>query len=151
MASWSDLAVSAIAGLGAGVVGSLVAPWVNWGVEQRREQRKARADLLRAVEIDIEEPTFTLSEFVGSQIYQTIVPYLKISVREELERVVYSHNFVIDDSGRQVLVTEGVVLDLLLPKGGYQRDKRMYFSEEQRAVLELRKEVVRLKSLWSLI
>ena len=36
----------AAAGLISGVIGSLFAPWVQWGVESRRERMKARRALL---------------------------------------------------------------------------------------------------------
>lgn len=34
-------------GLLGGVVGSLIPPWVNWGIELRREKMKYRRELIR--------------------------------------------------------------------------------------------------------
>jgi hypothetical protein len=45
---WSSIVAGALAGLAAGVVGSLIAPWVQLAVENRRETRTHRR---RSIEI----------------------------------------------------------------------------------------------------
>jgi tetrahydromethanopterin S-methyltransferase subunit E len=38
--------IIAIIGFVAGAVGSLIAPWVNWGIEQRKQRRASRNALI---------------------------------------------------------------------------------------------------------
>ena len=38
--------IPAVAGLLSGALGSVVAPWINWGIEARRERMKSRRALL---------------------------------------------------------------------------------------------------------
>lgn len=52
----AQILIPAVAGLVSGAVGSLVAPWVRWGIEARRERMKARRELLVNVRTLLAEP-----------------------------------------------------------------------------------------------
>lgn len=43
---WSAIVAGGIAGLGSGVIGSIVAPWINWGIEKKKLQLAARKKMI---------------------------------------------------------------------------------------------------------
>src|SRR5438132_10375429 len=61
-AIWSIL-VPSLLGLLSGAVGSLIAPWVNWGVEKRREKLKYRREVIHRCRERIDSPDFTKQSF----------------------------------------------------------------------------------------
>jgi hypothetical protein len=44
--TWQIALISGVFGLLAGVVGSLIAPWINWGIEKQRLKLQHRRDLV---------------------------------------------------------------------------------------------------------
>ena len=60
--------IPAIAGLLSGAVGSLIAPWVQWGIEARRERMKGRRDLLAEARRLLGKPP-PVSEFRKQPLY----------------------------------------------------------------------------------
>lgn len=67
----APLVVSAITGLVSGTFGSLVAPWINWGVEAQRERTKARRALLEEVRLAMTAPP-PVSHFRKTPLYSRI-------------------------------------------------------------------------------
>ena len=67
-----------------GVIGSLIAPWVQWGVEKRRLRQAKRRELISACRIllatDIDKKTFREAEF-----YLKLRPHLYQLVIDEIE------------------------------------------------------------------
>lgn len=49
--------ISAVAGLVAGTIASLIAPWINWGIEKRRMRRQKRQGLLTQLRSYLESPS----------------------------------------------------------------------------------------------
>jgi hypothetical protein len=45
---WATAIIAAVTGLGSGAVGSIIAPWSNWGVEKRRDKLTARRNQIAA-------------------------------------------------------------------------------------------------------
>ena len=76
--------IPAAAGLVSGVIGSLVAPWVQWGVESRRERKAGRKALLAEVRTLLAEPP-SLPEFRRLPIYSRLVPLVSEKTREVLK------------------------------------------------------------------
>ena len=72
---WSII-VPAIAGLLAGVVGSLVAPWVNWTIEKRREKMKYRREFIQRCREKIESADFDRFAFFATHEYLTLKQFL---------------------------------------------------------------------------
>ncbi|RJQ62188.1 MAG: hypothetical protein C4530_05275 [Desulfobacteraceae bacterium] len=74
----------ALLGLSAGIVGSLIAPWANWGVEKRRARQARRSELINSCRMllstDIDKKRFRETE-----LYSRIRPHLYKRVIEELE------------------------------------------------------------------
>jgi len=81
---WNIL-VSAVVGLIAGAVGSLIAPWVAWAVEKRRSLLRARRETLRRWRDFVEHFNFTEQQFGDTAVYSEIRPYLSTDIREHLE------------------------------------------------------------------
>ena len=78
--------VIAVIGLVSGAIGSLVAPWVNWGVEKRRIKREARAAKIAEWRSYVEMFDFDNEEFGGTSIYADMRP----SLREDIVSIVES-------------------------------------------------------------
>jgi hypothetical protein len=72
----SKVIISAIAGLISGVIGSLVAPWINWRIENKKLTRKSREDLIRSAREALEKDDLSNNEFRHLPIYSRIKPYL---------------------------------------------------------------------------
>ena len=90
--------VSAIVALVAGAIGSLVAPWVNWGVEKRRqrfERRKEMVESWRQLLRDVSEFTVVENEDVryapligllsAHAAYFSLQPHLSQETRDAIE------------------------------------------------------------------
>lgn len=76
----------AILGFVAGAIGSLVAPWVNWGIEKRREKRKRRQELVDSWCQYIENE-FEWSSFRNTAMFSQMKPYLSEKMVKELDPV----------------------------------------------------------------
>lgn len=80
----SKIITPAIVGLLSGALGSLLAPWIHWGIEKRREDRKKKQDLInlwrryiaRSFKWDIFRDTVTFSQ---------MKPYLSDNIIKELD------------------------------------------------------------------
>jgi len=70
-----DKVVSSLLGLVGGVIGTFLAPWVNWGIETRRERIKARKQLIEDTRMILQDPP-PVSEFRKLPIYFRIKPFL---------------------------------------------------------------------------
>ena len=91
----------AIAGLIAGLVGSLIAPWVSWGIEARRERMKSRRALLdEAMQVLAEPPP--LAEFRRLPLFFKIKHLLSPATKKTL-----AGKFAKDGSESLVVVVGG--------------------------------------------
>ncbi len=70
-----EVVISAGAGLLAGIVGSLVAPWVHWGIERRRAQMNGRRELITSARETMTNQDDMLS-FIQSDAYHQLKPFL---------------------------------------------------------------------------
>ena len=75
----------AIAGLISGVIASLIAPWVQWAIEKRRNLFTYRRELIRSWREDIENYDHAEGNIRVTATYSAIRPHLKVEVRERLE------------------------------------------------------------------
>lgn len=102
--------IGGISGLVAGVAGSLVAPWVHWGIEKRRDQRVARRELLRSAREYVASRRFGASQFSRQPEYARLKPYLS----PENVRAIESDEEVrdqMDDPGQFLESTRAGVLE----------------------------------------
>jgi hypothetical protein len=88
-------AVPAFIGLLAGVVGSLIAPWVNWGIEKRKLRLNARRDVIAAARQMINRGSDKF-EFRESTSYSRLRPFLSDRTKKEIE----SDKITVQLSGR---------------------------------------------------
>ena len=85
--NWELIISAAITGGIFGTLGSLIAPWINWGVEKKRmkvNRRIAMIDQLRKSLDSMEE--YDNRTFTQSAIYSNIRPYLDRKLMEYIER-----------------------------------------------------------------
>jgi hypothetical protein len=75
--------IPGVIGLIAGIVGSLIAPWVHWGVEKRRTRQAKRREMISSCRMllstDIDKKTFRETE-----TYSKIHPHLQKHVVDEV-------------------------------------------------------------------
>lgn len=74
-ALWS-IVIPALCGLLTGVIGSLVAPWVHWRIELKRERLQHRRGLVAQCRAKVGGVGFQPKEFWGTPEYAMIEPYL---------------------------------------------------------------------------
>lgn len=78
------IAVPAVVGLASGAVGSLIAPWVNWGIEKKRLLIAARREFLKECR-ELIHSAPPREEFRSSNVYARLLPLLSSGTRELVE------------------------------------------------------------------
>jgi hypothetical protein len=73
-------------GLITGAIGSLIAPWVKWGIEKKRMRREARIKVIKELKTLAAEREFDRVKIVNSPNYLTVKEHLSLITIEELER-----------------------------------------------------------------
>ena len=77
--------IPAVIGFLGGVIGSLIAPWVQWGIEKRRLRQSKRRELINNCRMflatDVDNKTFRKTE-----LYSKLRPHLYQLVIEEIEK-----------------------------------------------------------------
>jgi hypothetical protein len=76
-ATWVVIATSAVSGLLAGAVGSLGAPWANWGVEKHRLKLQARARMTHEARMSLKHPSLSASDLRGTELFSRLKAYLR--------------------------------------------------------------------------
>jgi hypothetical protein len=77
--------IGGVSGLLAGVVGSLVAPWIHWGIEKRRDRRTTQRDLLSAAREYAASREFGASSFAKHAVYARLKPHFNTDVVRAVE------------------------------------------------------------------
>jgi hypothetical protein len=78
--------IAAVTGLISGVIGSLFAPWVHWGVEKRRKRQENRAELVRLWRQVIGERRFSRTDMTRHPSFGVLKPLLSKSAARQLCR-----------------------------------------------------------------
>jgi hypothetical protein len=86
--------LSIVLGFVAGIAGSLIAPWVNWGIEKRRQRLSHRRELIaswrkmvREVTLIKDESESSLAELLERQeAFYSLQPHLSHKVISEIYR-----------------------------------------------------------------
>ncbi|WP_404361320.1 hypothetical protein [Methylotuvimicrobium sp. KM1] len=81
---WTPILVAAASGLGAGIVGSLVAPWAQWKIEETRERASARRKFIESCRTLIASE-ISSQEFRETPEYARLRPHLSERVRMQIE------------------------------------------------------------------
>jgi len=97
---WNIL-IPAITGLISGVIGSLVAPWAQWGIEKKRRRFDARFALVAEVRELLSDPP-TNQEFRILPLYSKLRPHLSPKARKAVEGEYDGRS-----QGETILIIEG--------------------------------------------
>src|SRR5918997_6541220 len=97
----------AIAGLISGVIGSLIAAWVQWAVEKRRNLFRYRRDSIKSWRDAIESYDHDEGNIRTTATYSAIRPHLKQEIRERLENPREFHVEIDDRSGVDGVTVRG--------------------------------------------
>jgi len=79
--------IAVVLGFVSGVIGSLVAPWVHWGIEKRRQRFAARKEILNACRQALNSTDFNIFAFREGPAYAAIRDHLTEKAREQFESV----------------------------------------------------------------
>jgi hypothetical protein len=75
MEAFFQFGVPALIGLVSGVIGSLIAPWVNWGIEKRRARLEARRRFIADARAELQHGP-EKKQFRESVLYSRLLPHL---------------------------------------------------------------------------
>jgi len=81
---WTPIFVAAASGLGAGMIGSLVAPWAQWKIEEVRERSNARRQFIESCRTLITS-VISSQQFRETSEYARLRPHLSESIRKQIE------------------------------------------------------------------
>jgi hypothetical protein len=76
--------IAGVVGLLTGVVGSLVAPWVQWGIEKRRFRLNRRLEYIKQWRRFVSDD-FDQSSFKETRTFKTMQPYLSQDLIAKIE------------------------------------------------------------------
>jgi hypothetical protein len=121
--------IAAVSGLAAGATGSVVAPWVNWGIDKRRSRMQRRRELVDSWREGLSEwaqhpPNSGTPDFLLLSWFQTLIPHLSESAT--------------------VLLRERKVV--IQPKISFPG-----VSKESRYIVTVREEIDRIEEMWKLV
>lgn len=81
---WTSVVAGALAGSASGLVASLVAPWVHWGVEKKRQRLSRRRQLVAEWRAALSRPQ-QVKDFRESATYATLRPHLPADLVRRIE------------------------------------------------------------------
>jgi len=100
----SKVLVPAVTGLITGTIGSLIAPWVNWGIEKKKLKRKSQEDLMRSAREALSKEDLTNKEFRHLPIYSRIKPHLS---EQAIKAIEGTHRQDANTSNEAIIVVMG--------------------------------------------
>ena len=81
---WTNVIVAAITGLGSGAVGSLIAPWVNWRIEQKKEVINARRKFISDCRVELSRLQ-DINEIRRGSLYAQLRPHLDETLAKNID------------------------------------------------------------------
>lgn len=90
--------ISALIGFAGGVCGSIVAPWIHWGIEKRRDKRAARRALINIARQHLNSKSFNPIHLAKESCFIQLKPYLEKQTVEWVERYDYYYEAVDNSS-----------------------------------------------------
>ena len=97
--------IAGVAGLFTGIIGSLIAPWVHWGIEKRRNLTAYRREKIMNWKKFIEH-NYNDTTFQNSALYSELRPHLSKRTIQSIEG-----NMITLRQGRGGQVIKGLILD----------------------------------------
>ena len=84
MEEFLKFVIPAVVGLVSGLIGSLIAPWVNWGIEKRRVNMEARRRFIADARAELQHNP-DKEKFRDSVLYSRLHPHLSDQTSQEIE------------------------------------------------------------------
>lgn len=81
---FSTIGAAALTGLLSGIVGTLIAPWVNWRIEQRRRLLDSRRDVIRYAR-ENSQPGFNHKKFLSTDSFMQLKDYFSPELVARIE------------------------------------------------------------------
>lgn len=82
---WSKIIVPALVGLLSGALGSIIAPWIHWGIEKKKMARKNKEELIKEVRLVLSNEEIESSFFRNHAVYSRIRPYMSERAKKAVE------------------------------------------------------------------
>jgi len=101
----------ALLGFVAGIAASLIAPWVNWGIEKKRQRQASRKELIKTTRAFLASSEWNQLNFSSTVTYSEIRPHLNKSTISTIEGGEVTINI-----GRGGNVIQSAVLDDMAEK-----------------------------------
>lgn len=102
--------IAGLVGLISGAIGSLIAPWVQWGVEKRRMRFERRTALIQSWREILSNDEFERGMLLNNPTYGSLRDLLTEKVREQIERpsnhVIINMGSPTNNSDRDLLLRE---------------------------------------------
>jgi len=95
-----DKIISGIIGFITGALGSLIAPWIHWGIEKRRIKQKRRIELIEKWRSILNNSKFDRRNILEDASYGPLRKLLKEDIRKEIERPSTHLTIVMDSPTR---------------------------------------------------
>lgn len=81
--------LTAVIGLITGATGSLIAPWIKWGIEKRRYKYENRKQIIRELKSIATDSNFDRTKFINAPSYISVRDQFSHHALKELERPLY--------------------------------------------------------------
>lgn len=82
----NQVILTGVIGLLTGATGSLIAPWIKWGIEKNKMRREAKIQIIKELKTITSEKEFDRVKFINSPNYMTVRDKLSSATVKELER-----------------------------------------------------------------
>lgn len=104
----NQVILTALIGLITGALGSLFAPWVNWGIEKRRFRFEYRKKVINDIKELATNNSFDRVKIINSSSYKIIRDFLSENTIKELEKplntfIIQMGNSAIDHERKGIL------------------------------------------------
>ena len=82
----NQIILTSTIGLLTGAIGSLIAPWINWGIEKKKMRREARIKIIKEIKDIVANERLNRIAIINSPNYMVIRNKLSPKTIEELEK-----------------------------------------------------------------
>ncbi|NQT25280.1 hypothetical protein HQ585_07995 [candidate division KSB1 bacterium] len=95
---WLTVVLPSFFGLVSGTVASLIAPWIHWGIEKRKDTRAMRREFIdslrQMISIDDFNKGTNWNDFSETIMFSQMKPYLSEAIKKELNPESYNDHKV---------------------------------------------------------
>lgn len=93
-----EMIISAVIGLISGAIGSLIAPWINWGVEKKRKRYERRVELIDIWRDILISDNFDRIDILEHSTYGILKSLLDNDVIRVIERSPNHYNVTVNSN-----------------------------------------------------